>query len=67
MQNWVEEHLECIDAGLFSADTFHNEEEIRRLEFYMGRWMREIYEIRTRILDPYPETTSSKTQCNKGE
>jgi hypothetical protein len=45
-ESWAESAFDEIDAGFFSADTFHSEEAIARAEWYMGRWAREIVAIR---------------------
>lgn len=48
---WAEEACDQIDAGFFSGDTFHSEEAIARMEWYMGRWQREIANIRKMLAD----------------
>jgi hypothetical protein len=43
---WAERSFDAIDAGFFSADTFHSDAAIARAEWYMARWQREIARIR---------------------
>jgi len=33
---------EKIDAGFFSGDTFHDPKIIEQMEYYLGRWQREL-------------------------
>jgi hypothetical protein len=46
MEPWAEEACNEIDAGFFSGDTFHYPESIARIEFYLGRWQRELERIK---------------------
>lgn len=46
LPDWAEDNFDSIDAGFFSADTFHNNEAIERAEFYIDRWQREIVKIK---------------------
>ena len=43
---WAEESLDAIDAGFFSGDTFQNAGALAAVEFYIGRWTREIARIK---------------------
>ena len=42
----IEEACECIDAGFFSGDAFHDPGSLKEIEEYMGRWAREITSIK---------------------
>jgi hypothetical protein len=42
----TEKHFDAIDAGFFSGDTFHNEDALKRFEWYVARWQREVVSIR---------------------
>jgi hypothetical protein len=42
----TEKLFDAIDAGFFSGDTFHNEEALKRFDWYIARWRREIVSIR---------------------
>jgi hypothetical protein len=46
LENWAEHALDQLDAGFFSGDTFHGEGALARVEWYLGRWQREIVNIR---------------------
>jgi hypothetical protein len=46
LENWAEEACDQIDAGFFSADTFHSPEAILRIEYYLSRWQRELARIK---------------------
>jgi len=46
MKGWCEEACESIDAGFFSGDTFHDEESLKEIEYYLGRWNRETERIK---------------------
>lgn len=43
---WAEESLDAIDACFFSGDTFQNADALEAVEFYIGRWTREIARIK---------------------
>jgi hypothetical protein len=45
-ESWAERSFDSIDAGFFSADTFHSEEAVKRAEFFMDRWRRQISSLR---------------------
>lgn len=49
MEQWLENAFDNIDAGLFSSDTFHNEESLIYFEGFIARWQREIKNIRENI------------------
>ncbi len=56
MKQWAEEACDAIDAGFFSGDSFQNEEAIKRIEWYIARWQREIVEIKKELQsDPTPQ------------
>jgi hypothetical protein len=42
----TERFFDGIDAGFFSGDTFHNEEALKRFEWYVVRWQKEVANIR---------------------
>ena len=44
----VEEACDQIDAGFFSGDTFESPEALKRIEWYLGRWCRQIAVIKQR-------------------
>lgn len=50
-EQWAENACDSIDAGFFSGDTFHSEEALARIEWYMGRWQREIVNIREMLAE----------------
>jgi hypothetical protein len=37
----LENALDEIDAAVFSGDSFHDEDNLKRLKFYMDRWLNE--------------------------
>jgi hypothetical protein len=43
---YTERHFDAIDADFFSGDTFHDEDAIKRFEWYVARWQRQTVEIR---------------------
>ena len=43
---YAEEALDSIDACFFSGDTFQNADALEAVEFYIGRWTREIVRIK---------------------
>jgi hypothetical protein len=47
-EHWTERACDQIDAGFFSGDTFHYPESIERIEWYLGRWSRELARIKQR-------------------
>lgn len=47
----VENACDEIDAGFFSGDAFHSEEAIARIEWYMGRWQRELVNIKEMLAE----------------
>ena len=42
----VESACQEIDAAFFSGDSFLTEEAMRRMEYFIGRWQREMASIR---------------------
>jgi len=46
MDDYTEGMCQQIDAAFFSADTFHSDEAVRLMEYYLGRWNREIERIK---------------------
>jgi hypothetical protein len=42
LKPWAEEACDSIDAGFFSGDTFFAPEAIKRMEWYLGRWCRQL-------------------------
>jgi hypothetical protein len=47
----TERLFDGIDAGFFSGDTFHNEDSLARLEWYVARWQREVVAIRSMLAE----------------
>ena len=45
----IENACEEIDAAMFTGDTFHSEPALNELEFYVGRWRREMERIKIMI------------------
>jgi len=39
---WAVNAIDEIDAGLFSGDTFDDEESLADFEWYIARWTREL-------------------------
>jgi hypothetical protein len=46
LTKWAEDACDNIDAGFFSGDTFQSRDAVARIEYYMGRWQREIVSIK---------------------
>lgn len=42
----TEDACDHIDACFFSGDSFHSPDAIKRIEFYLGRWQRELASIK---------------------
>ena len=38
----VEQAFQEIDAGMFSGDQFHNQEDLDRLKYFIERWDRNV-------------------------
>jgi len=51
MDHLVKEAFECIDAGFFSGDSFHDVDILDEIEGYMERWQREIESIRVFLME----------------
>ena len=47
----LDEHLDNVDAAMFSGDTFMDRENIAELEVYIGRWQREIARNKLLLLE----------------
>ncbi len=52
----ISEACEQIDAAFFSADTFHDDEAVKMMEYYMGRWNRELENIKKMLEETKGET-----------
>lgn len=48
----TEDQLDSIDAAFFSGDSFHNEADLEKVEYYLGRWSREVDSIKEMLADP---------------
>lgn len=53
--DWAEEAFDTIDAGFFSGDTFNNEDALKRVEYYLSRWTRQMVCIRQVLADDATE------------
>jgi len=51
LHNSTEEALDSIDAAVFSGDSFHDQEGLDRLEYYMDRWQKEAVAIKAMIAE----------------
>ena len=47
----LDEHLDNVDAAMFSGDAFMDRENIAELEVYIGRWQREIARNKLLLLE----------------
>lgn len=47
----AESSLDSVDAAVFTGDTFYSEPAMQRLEYYMGRWHREMKRRRVQFAE----------------
>ena len=47
----LDEHLDNVDAAMFSGDTFTTRENIEELEEYINRWNRQIIQNKLAIIE----------------
>ena len=57
LEQWAEDAIDALDAGVFSSDAFFDVEAIARFRDFMARWERGLKEIEESRLGDEDEPT----------